>query len=170
METRREVIKRSEMESIQNNKTSMSWISSEMMRDRGAGPFDNYGEMLYAESLESLARKRDKVSEWWGLFACTESVPTFRAPRNDLRHQVGVMSHELSPSMRAVLLDAISMCVCALCLVCAHPQAQRVKAQRDIEEVQGVTFHPEISRHAQTIWGPHEVGSVPVWQRLSKGE
>jgi hypothetical protein len=38
-----------------------------------------------------------------------------------------------------------------------------------MEEVQGVTFHPEISRHAQTIWGPHEVGSVPVWQRLSKG-
>lgn len=49
-------------------------------------------------------------------------------------------------------------------------QAQRVKAQRDMEEVQGVTFHPEISRHAQTIWGPHEVGSVPVWQRLSKGQ
>lgn len=56
------------------------------------------------------------------------------------------------------------MCVCWVCT-----QAQRVKAQRDMEEVQGVTFHPEISRHAQTIWGPHEVGSVPVWQRLSKG-
>lgn len=54
-----------------------------------------------------------------------------------------------------------------VCWVCT--QAQRVKAQRDMEEVQGVTFHPEISRHAQTIWGPHEVGSVPVWQRLSKG-
>lgn len=53
----------------------------------------------------------------------------------------------------------------AVCL-----QAQRVKAQREAEEVAGVTFHPEISRHAQTIWGPHEVGSVPVWQRLSKGE
>lgn len=65
METRREVIKRSERESIQNNKTTMSWISSEMMRDRSAGPFDNYGEMLYAESLESLARKRDKVSWVW---------------------------------------------------------------------------------------------------------
>lgn len=106
MEMRREDIKKTEIESILQNKTTMSWISSEMMRDRSAGPFDNYGEMLYAESLESLARKRDK--------------------------------------------------------------AQRVKAQRDMEEVQGVTFHPEISRHAQTIWGPHEVGSVPVWQRLSK--
>jgi hypothetical protein len=61
MEVRREDIKKSEIETIQQNKTSMSWISSEMMRDRSAGPFDNYGEMLYAESLESLARKRDKV-------------------------------------------------------------------------------------------------------------
>lgn len=62
MENRREDIKKTELESILQNKTTMSWISSEMMRDRSAGPFDNYGEMLYAESLESLARKRDKVS------------------------------------------------------------------------------------------------------------
>lgn len=61
MENRREDIKKNEIESILQNKTTMSWISSEMMRDRSAGPFDNYGEMLYAESLESLARKRDKV-------------------------------------------------------------------------------------------------------------
>jgi hypothetical protein len=62
-------------------------------------------------------------------------------------------------------------CLCwyACCLLAVCLQAQRVKAQREAEEVAGVTFHPEISRHAQTIWGPHEVGSVPVWQRLSKG-
>lgn len=53
---------------------------------------------------------------------------------------------------------------------CCYVQAQRVKAQRDMEEVQGLTFHPAISRHAQTVWGPHEVGSVPAWQRLSKGQ
>jgi hypothetical protein len=40
----------------------MSWISAEMMRERGSGPFSSYGEMLYQESLESLARKREKVS------------------------------------------------------------------------------------------------------------
>jgi hypothetical protein len=39
----------------------MSWISSEMMRDRSSGPFENYGEMLYAESLEAMQRKREKV-------------------------------------------------------------------------------------------------------------
>jgi hypothetical protein len=61
MEMRRETVKQTEIDSIQQNKTNMSWISSDMMRDRSAGPFDNYGEMLYAESLESLARKRDKV-------------------------------------------------------------------------------------------------------------
>lgn len=42
-------------------RVSMSWISSEMMRDRTSGPYDNYGEMLYAESLEALARRHERV-------------------------------------------------------------------------------------------------------------
>lgn len=61
LDFKRDETKRQEVESINANRTSMSWISSEMMRDRSSGPFDNYGEMLYAESLEALARKRDKV-------------------------------------------------------------------------------------------------------------
>ena len=31
------------------------------MRDRHHGPFDNYGEMLYAEGLEAAAMRRSKV-------------------------------------------------------------------------------------------------------------
>lgn len=62
MEMRRDNVIRDELDSLAQHKTNMSWISSEMMRDRSAGPFGNYGEMLYAESLESLARKRDRVS------------------------------------------------------------------------------------------------------------
>ncbi|KAG1654590.1 hypothetical protein FOA52_008737 [Chlamydomonas sp. UWO 241] len=42
-------------------RTRMSWISSEMMRGRVAGPFDNYGEMLYAEGQEAAALRRSKV-------------------------------------------------------------------------------------------------------------
>jgi len=40
---------------------SMSWISSEMMRERNHGVFDNYGEMLYAEGLEAAALRRSKA-------------------------------------------------------------------------------------------------------------
>eukprot|EP00955_Chlamydomonas_euryale_P102713 365441-Chlamydomonas_euryale.AAC.3 len=47
--------------SVQAHKTKMSWISSEMMRGRNSGPFDNYGEMLYAEGLEAAAMRRSKV-------------------------------------------------------------------------------------------------------------
>jgi hypothetical protein len=54
----------------QANKTSMSWISSEMMRDRSSGPFENYGEMLYAESLEAMQRKREKVCAAVSLSVC----------------------------------------------------------------------------------------------------
>jgi hypothetical protein len=48
----------------------MSWISSEMMRDRSSGPFENYGEMLYAESLEAMQRKREKVCSTVSLSNC----------------------------------------------------------------------------------------------------
>ena len=32
----------------------MGWISAEMMRSRNSGAFDNYGEMLYAESRDAI--------------------------------------------------------------------------------------------------------------------
>jgi hypothetical protein len=67
MEMRRDTVIKDELDSLAQHKTNMSWISSEMMRDRSAGPFGNYGEMLYAESLESLARKRDRVSGGAGI-------------------------------------------------------------------------------------------------------
>lgn len=53
--------------SFASRKAKMSWISSEMMRGRVPGPFDNYGEMLYAEGLEAAAMRRSKVRgrAWW---------------------------------------------------------------------------------------------------------
>ena len=47
--------------SVAATKTSMSWISAAMMRERTHGPFENYGEMLYAEGLEAQALRRSKV-------------------------------------------------------------------------------------------------------------
>ncbi len=42
-------------------RSSMSWISQEMMRERTSGQFDNYGEMLYAEGLEVAAQRKARV-------------------------------------------------------------------------------------------------------------
>lgn len=168
MEVRREDIKKSEIETIQQNKTTMSWISSEMMRDRSAGPFDNYGEMLYAESLESLARKRDKVGGSrlrWG-----PSEHLHAHSNSHSKHCTAQATHARTCTWYASVSCSTEPFEPTTCALSWCVQAQRVKAQRDMEEVQGVTFHPEISRHAQTIWGPHEVGSVPAWQRLSKGQ
>ncbi|WIA42412.1 hypothetical protein OEZ86_008411 [Tetradesmus obliquus] len=106
LDQKRDAVKQEEIESIQANKTAMSWISSEMMRDRSSGPFENYGEMLYAESLEAMQRKREKE--------------------------------------------------------------ERRKAEKQIQEVAGATFKPEISRLAQNLWSPHECTTAPAWQRLSK--
>eukprot|EP00878_Enallax_costatus_P029279 GHUV01031729.1.p1 GENE.GHUV01031729.1~~GHUV01031729.1.p1 ORF type:complete len:246 (+),score=86.04 GHUV01031729.1:1192-1929(+) len=61
LEEKRHITKQGELDSIKQNKTHMSWISSEMMRDRGSGPFGNYGQMLYAESLEAMERRKEKI-------------------------------------------------------------------------------------------------------------
>ena len=54
---------RKDRESISvDGKIRMSWISAEMMRERTHGPFSNYGEMLYAEAIESTAIKKSKAA------------------------------------------------------------------------------------------------------------
>lgn len=105
MENRREDIKKNEIESILQNKTTMSWISSEMMRDRSAGPFDNYGEMLYAESLESLARKRDKVGEQAAAAAAVLRVHAIGQHRAQLRSAAGPSS--TAQVMRAAQIELL---------------------------------------------------------------
>ncbi|KAF8057295.1 hypothetical protein HT031_006103 [Scenedesmus sp. PABB004] len=108
LDAKRSALEADEAAALAAQRRGMSWISSEMMRERSSGPFGNYGSMLYAESMESAARRKDK--------------------------------------------------------------AERARAERAAEEVSGVTFKPEISRLAQHLWSPHDIGSVPAWQRLSKAK
>lgn len=62
LDERKHAIVTQELDNIRSGKTSMSWISQEMMKDRGSGTdYGNYGEMLYAESLEAMAKKKEKV-------------------------------------------------------------------------------------------------------------
>jgi peroxiredoxin family protein len=61
LEQRRAAVAQEEEDKLNQSKVNMSWISQEMMKDRSHGPFENYGEMLYAEGLEALAKKQSKV-------------------------------------------------------------------------------------------------------------
>lgn len=66
-EARRAMQGAEEVASMAAAKSSMSWISAEMMRERTNGPFENYGEMLYAEGLEATAIRKSKVRRWAGV-------------------------------------------------------------------------------------------------------
>lgn len=55
-------------------------------------------------------------------------------------------------------------------MTAATLQADRRKAEKELQEVAGATFKPEISRLAQNLWAPHECIAAPAWQRLSKGK
>lgn len=58
---RRRMAEADETAGLMANRSSMSWISSEMMKGRGSGMYENYGEMLYAEGVESWMIKEKKV-------------------------------------------------------------------------------------------------------------
>jgi len=49
-------------------------------------------------------------------------------------------------------------------------KAERCKQEQVRQEIAEASFHPEITRLAQKMWGPHQNGSAPAWQRLSKGK
>lgn len=60
MEERKRAKVDEEKRRLEESKVPASYISREMMRERGAG-CDNYGEMLYQESIKALEVKREKV-------------------------------------------------------------------------------------------------------------
>lgn len=61
LEERRKLAAAEQVDSVVRSRRSISWISQEMMKERTHGPFENYGEMLYAEGLEQAAMRKSKV-------------------------------------------------------------------------------------------------------------
>lgn len=62
LEERRRAANAEVVAALTQRRSAMSWISAEMMRGRGAnGAYDNYGEMLYAEGVESLMARLKRV-------------------------------------------------------------------------------------------------------------
>ncbi|GBF97125.1 hypothetical protein Rsub_10136 [Raphidocelis subcapitata] len=61
LQEKKERIAAEKESAVEGTRHHMSWISAEMMKQRTSGPYENYGEMLYAESLEGIARRRQKA-------------------------------------------------------------------------------------------------------------
>jgi hypothetical protein len=61
-------------------------------------------------------------------------------------------------------------CLLYLIVVVPHSmmQAAVVRAERAARELEGVTFTPEITRLAATLWSGGDLESQPAWQRLSQ--
>jgi hypothetical protein len=74
---------------VEGTRHHMSWISAEMMKQRNSGPYENYGEMLYAESLEGIARRRQKAERELATRAEAElSSATFQPEISRLAQQL----------------------------------------------------------------------------------
>jgi hypothetical protein len=150
-------------EQLHNSKQPMSWVSHEMMRERTCGPYQNYGEMLYAESLEGLMLRRQKVSAgqrglWRGHGGDERCLPFRVGNVSGARH-------------RGVFTIAVPFFMPhSCCAPAAPPKAERQRAERYAEEMSMTTFTPEITKMAQQMWSRHELAGVPAWQRLSQGE
>jgi hypothetical protein len=95
--------------SITSTRQHMSWISQEMMRQRTSGPYENYGEMLYAESLEGLARRRQKVR------------PTDQRRHQPQLHSLSGSAHRRSPPQLPSRAPSPAPCTW---LLCAQPGAE----------------------------------------------
>jgi len=69
---------------VSSTKLSINWVSQEMMRERTPGPYQNYGEMLYAESIEGIIRRRQRVGRGAGVGGRSGGrVPRIKAARQN---------------------------------------------------------------------------------------
>ncbi|KAF5842487.1 hypothetical protein DUNSADRAFT_6731 [Dunaliella salina] len=137
-EAKRKAQQVEEARGINQSRSSMSWISQEMMRARSHGPFENYGEMLYAEGLEQAAVKNSRaVAERAEREARETEGATFRPEVSKLARALwsgGDLNSQacwqrLSVDKRSKTLEAI----------------KELKANREKAELDECTFKPKVN-------------------------
>ncbi|MEW5301774.1 MAG: hypothetical protein WDW36_004612 [Sanguina aurantia] len=121
------------------NRSSMSWISTEMMRERTAGVFDNYGEMLYAEGLEASAVLKKKgeneraerdAAELAGATFHPEITALAKALYDGSGFEGSAAWQRLSKGMRGKTLERIA----------------QLRTQQEVAEISECTFKPVLNR------------------------
>lgn len=141
IQERKRVLEQQADEAVAQQRAGMSWISQEMMRDRTSGPFDNYGEMLYAESLESRARRvemtvkhKEEVeeSEVKGL-TFTPAIST---------HARGLWAKEQLPAWQRLSKPKKTK---------TEERLEQLRQEKEVAEVKECTFRPKINNRSDRL-------------------
>ncbi|KAI8475815.1 MAG: hypothetical protein J3K34DRAFT_478827 [Monoraphidium minutum] len=124
-----------------------SWISREMMRERGSGPYENYGEMLYAESLEGAARRRMKEQRQRAVKVAEElSAATFQPEITRMAKELRLRGKEGSaPAWQRLSKGAFAA---------KSKTAERMEALRKSKEeaeTRECTFRPALCRKSDRL-------------------
>jgi hypothetical protein len=141
---------RESMDPRPDGKTRMSWISAEMMRERTHGPFDNYGEMLYAEALESTAIKKSKVAlmkaekEAQELNGATFS-PIITPLARSLGNNRSSSFYESGPQPSWQRLSQANKNVRTM------ERLEDLRKMKEAQELQGCTFKPQIDAKSKAM-------------------
>lgn len=136
-----------------DSKVRMSWISAEMMRERTHGPFDNYGEMLYAEAIESTAIKKSKAALMRAEMEALElSGATFHPVITPLAHSLGKNrssasygSAESGPQQSWQRLSQSNKNVRTM------ERLEDLRKMKEQGELQGCTFQPQIDAKSKAM-------------------
>ena len=114
LESRRAVKEAEDALALRSGRQHMGWISSEMMRQRNAGPYGNYGEMLYAESLEGAARREQRAARERAERGEAEAAEaTFRPEISRLAQQLWTRAEGAAPAWQRLSKGELAFCVCA---------------------------------------------------------
>ncbi|GBF98697.1 hypothetical protein Rsub_11411 [Raphidocelis subcapitata] len=129
---------------VTSTKQPMSWVSHEMMRERTSGPYANYGEMLYAESMESSLLRRQKAERQRAERYAAEMASATFTP------EITRMAQQMRARTDAAGVPAWQRLSQAATAKTAERHAA-LRREREQAEARECTFRPAISRRSDRL-------------------
>ncbi|KAG2497694.1 hypothetical protein HYH03_004431 [Edaphochlamys debaryana] len=151
--------------SLAAGRTSMSWVSAEMMRGRGQGAsYDNYGEMLYAEGVEALMgrlkkaeleRKAREDKELEGVtFAPAITKKAWELKQRERSSGSGVglgLGGSIDGSVAGEDAEKWQRLYSRGMRKSTLERLEQLRSQREAAEVAECTFRPRINKHSDSL-------------------
>eukprot|EP00201_Polytomella_parva_P004719 CAMPEP_0175073044 /NCGR_PEP_ID=MMETSP0052_2-20121109/20299_1 /TAXON_ID=51329 ORGANISM="Polytomella parva, Strain SAG 63-3" /NCGR_SAMPLE_ID=MMETSP0052_2 /ASSEMBLY_ACC=CAM_ASM_000194 /LENGTH=814 /DNA_ID=CAMNT_0016340721 /DNA_START=84 /DNA_END=2525 /DNA_ORIENTATION=- len=147
LEEKRKIQEFEAMNNLRESKSSIGWISAEMMKSRGKG-YENYGEMLYAKGLEVSESKKSKAELYKSQELDKEMKgvtfkPNVTKKAHDLKYKDSssddsgdeMWQRLHSRGMRKSTADRL----------------ETLRRQREMEEISECTFRPRINKTSESL-------------------